>query len=157
MTFNADGTVTYDAGQYLYREIYSKRTTTGGFVKRISEIHSPGGPNERGVPSRLSIWKTEVNRVHDASWSPRVEPPGTKRAEVWYTDARGTVLQKQILQDTTVTVYCDAIVLWRTKTGKGPGLPLKGNMTKTRDVRAGRTWIDMTVDWDFRPIARWKS
>jgi hypothetical protein len=156
MTFRADGMVTYDAGRYLYREIYSKRTASGGFVKRIAEIYSDGGQNQRGVSSRLSIWKTAMDLVHNATWSPRVEVPGTKRSEVWYTDHRGTVQQKQILGDTAVTVYCDAIVLWRTRTGTGPGLPLQGQLAG-RDVRAGKTWIDMSVTWNFRPIARWRS
>lgn len=151
VTFREDGTATYDAGQYLYRKVYSKRTTTG-FVKRIFERHSAGGRNDRGVRSPLSIWKTQVDLVQNAMWT-RISVPGTERSEVWYTDHRGQVQRKEILPGRDGTVYCDAVVLWRTRTGQGPGLPLADHFTG-RDVRAGNTWIDMSVKWNFRPLRR---
>ncbi len=151
ITFNEDGTATYDAGQYLYRKIYSKRTQTG-YVKRIFERYSPPGSNQRGVRSPLSIWKTQVDLVKNATWW-QVSVPGSERSEVWYTDHRGVVQRKEILPGRDGTVYCDAIVLWRTRTGDGPGLPLSGQFNG-RDVRAGKTWIDMSVKWKFTPIRR---
>lgn len=151
VTFREDGTATYDAGQYLYRKIYSKRTATG-FVKRIFERHGPGGRNDDGVRSPLSIWKTDVDLVQKAMW-PRISVPGTERSEVWYTDHRGKVQRKDLLLDRALTVYCDAVVLWRTRTGKGPGMALTGQFGG-RDVRAGNTWINMSVKWNFRPLAR---
>jgi hypothetical protein len=152
MNFREDGTVTYDAGRYLYRRIYSKRTQTG-YLKRIAETYSDGGRNDQGVTSRLAIWMTPAGLVQRAMWAPAVEVPGTSRSEVWYTDHAGNVQRKQILEDRRVTIFCDAVVLWRLRSGNGPGMSLNGEFGG-RDVRAGRQWINTHVKWFFRPISR---
>jgi hypothetical protein len=150
MTFNADGSMSYDAGEYLYRKTYRKKTQQG-FEVAVTEIRSPGGQSK--IRSRLSMQVTEFGLVRKATWQPAVEVPGTVSQQVTWTDAHGRVRNTSYPTSQNRLVSCDMYVLWTGLKRNGPGLPLKGQITQ-RDSVAKRPWIHVDVQWDLQPVQR---
>jgi len=145
MRFDADGTVHYSTGQYVYEKHYFKKTTTGGFLVGHTLITADSVRGSRRTNLRLQV--TQYDRVWNTTWTPRPEVPSRVLQESWLTDGRGRTWGHSQPLETSPTVYCEPKLFWRNQDGKGPGLLLTDSYTGP-DVF--RPWATVTANWSFR-------
>lgn len=141
--FYADGTVQYDAGDYLYEKFYYKKTTTGGFLVGHTRMTAEGtkGPRDR----RLTLSLTQYGDVWDAVWNP-IDQPSDVLEESWLTDGRGRTWGHSKPLATHPKVYCEPRILWRGKNRQGPGFKPQG---KYDGPDRFYWWATVKANWNF--------
>lgn len=150
LTFYANGTMYFEAGQYKDVHTYIKKIQNGE-IKTVTTYDAE--PAKGTKDTSLSIWVTPSGLVQNATWQGTVQVPATVTTVTWVRGSTPTAKWQRNGVPTTKTllVYCEPRVYWRGANNRGPGLPLSGSGSWP-DVIRRRPWITDTAQWSFQVL-----